>query len=71
MLNEKQHEIFNRILDLNMKFNDSNKTSSERLNYLGKLVDAKCELRDDMGVDAYNNFMNMGTRLFAEKKSED
>lgn len=67
MLNEKQHEIFSRILDYNHEMlNGINSVS--RYEALGKLTQAKIDLKKSMGEEAYNNFMEMGKKLFAPKQ---
>lgn len=67
MLNEKQHEIFSRILDYNHEMLHGTNSVS-RLEALGKLNQAKIELKKSMGEEVYNNFMNMGKKLFAPKE---
>lgn len=67
MLNEKQQEIFSRILDYNHEMLHGT-NSVFRYEALGKLTQAKIELKKSMGEEAYNNFMDMGKKLFAPKE---
>lgn len=67
MLNEKQQEIFRRILDYNHEMIHGTNSVS-RYEAMGKLNQAKIELKTSMGEEAYNNFMEMGKKLFAPKE---
>lgn len=53
MLTDIQREIFSRALDAK---------GIERESLL-------IELKEDMGAEAYSNFINMGKRMFAPAKS--
>lgn len=67
MLTEKQHEIFKRILDYNYESRHGINSVS-RIEALGKLIQAKIDLKESMGEKAYNNFMEQGKKLFAPKE---
>jgi len=72
MMTEKQSEIFRKVLDTNMEV--------DQLQAEGKFGEAwqKAEehnahvkvLKESMGEDAYNNFIEMGRQMFAPKKEE-
>jgi len=68
MLNEKQQELFSKVLDLNHEFTNENKNYTRKMELLHLLSKAKDELRKDMGEQNYNRFMNMGAKLFAPKE---
>jgi hypothetical protein len=67
MLNEKQQELFRIILDENHNMLHG-ETPTKKMEALGKLTQAKIDLKKDMGEEAYNNFMEQGRKLFAEKE---
>lgn len=69
MLNERQQELFRKILDYNHEMLHG-KTPKEKFEALGKKTQAQIDLKKDMGEEAYNNFMNMGKKLFASKEDE-
>jgi hypothetical protein len=66
MLNEKQQKLFNLILDYNHEVLHG-KTGTIKFEALGKLIQAKTDLKKSMGEEAYNTFMEMGGKLFAPK----
>ena len=67
MLNEKQREIFNQLLDVNYEMNHTE--DSDRKSELFKQVcELKNSLKKDMGEELYARFMNMGSKMFAPKK---
>ena len=71
-MTQEQSEIFRKVLDTNWEV--------DQLQAEGKFVEAwkKAEehnahvrdLKDSMGEEAYNNFINMGRQMFAPKKEE-
>ncbi len=72
MMTEKQSEIFRKVLDTNMevdqlqaegKFRDAWKKAEEHNDHVK-------ELKESMGEEAYNNFIEMGRQMFAPKKKE-
>jgi hypothetical protein len=72
MMTEKQSEIFRKVLDTNMevdqlqaegKFGEAWKKAEEHNAHVK-------ELKDSMGEEAYNNFIEMGRQMFAPKKEE-
>jgi len=67
MLNEEQQKIFRIILDTNYEVNHGENPTS-RMEALGKLTQAKIDLKKSMGEESYNNFMSMGQKLFAPKQ---
>ena len=66
---EKQQVIFQKILDYNHEMNNRDNSGTQRMEALGKLTQAKIDLKNSMGADAYNNFMDMGQRMFAPKRN--
>lgn len=67
MLNEEQQKLFRIILDENHEMIHG-KTPTAKYEALGKLTQAKIDLKKSMGEEAYNNFMSMGKKLFAPKE---
>lgn len=68
LLTEEQRLIFEKVLDYNHEVNDTSKTGVQRMEALGKLTQAKEDLRKSMGQEAYDNFMSMGKKMFAPKE---
>lgn len=68
MLNDTQRLLFEKILDYNHEVKNVNNSGTQRMEFLGKLTQAKTDLKKSMGEDAYNNFMEMGQRMFAPKR---
>ena len=71
-MTEKQSEIFRKVLDTNMevdqlqaegKFGEAWKKAEEHNGHVK-------ELKESMGEEAYNNFIEMGRQMFAPKKKE-
>lgn len=72
MMTEKQSEIFRKVLDTNWEV--------DQLQAEGKFVEAwkkaeehnahVKELKESMGEEAYNNFIERGRQMFAPKKEE-
>jgi hypothetical protein len=72
MMTEKQSEIFRKVLDTNWEV--------DQLQAQGKFGEAwqkaeehnahVKELKESMGEDSYNNFIEMGRQMFAPKKEE-
>ena len=72
MMTEKQSEIFRKVLDTNMevdqlqaegKFGEAWQKAEEHNAHVK-------ELKESMGEEAYNNFIEMGRQMFAPKKKE-
>lgn len=72
MMTEKQSEIFRKVLDTNMevdqlqaegKFSEAWKKAEEHNAHVK-------ELKESMGEEAYNNFIELGRQMFAPKKEE-
>lgn len=66
MLTKNQQELFSIVLELNyeMKITTS---PAKKIEALKRLIQAKDDLKKDMGEEAYNKFMDMGTKMFASK----
>jgi len=72
MMTEKQSEIFRKVLDTNMeviqlqaegKFLKAFEKAKEHNAHVKKL-------KESMGEEAYNNFIEIGRQMFAPKKEE-
>jgi hypothetical protein len=72
MLTETQREIFNKILDTNWAYKHAIEEGRPHVAIKtgNDLANLKDELRAHMGVEAYDNFMNMGRKMFAPKTEE-
>lgn len=64
MLTDDQRLLFTKILDLNYDINREH-SNTKKFELFERLNAAKTELRNSMGADAYNEFMNKGQRMFA------
>jgi len=63
---EKSQELFRKVLDLNHEMVNETKPVT-KFELLDKLTQAKTELKKEMGDEAYDEFMSMGTKLFSPK----
>ncbi len=72
MMTEKQSEIFRKVLDTNWevdqlqaegKFKEAWKKAEDHNAHVK-------ELKESMGEEAYNNFIELGRQMFAPKKKE-
>lgn len=64
MLNDKQRKIFSEVLDLNWDC-DNETDPVKKKELVIRLRAKKTELKDDMGEEAYDNFMSMGQKMFS------
>ena len=60
MLNDTQRLLFEKILDYNHEVKNVNNSGTQRMEFLGKLTQAKTDLK---------KFMDMGQRMFAPKRN--
>jgi len=67
MMTDPQRLMFREILDLNWEFEHS-KDWNEKIELGKKLSSKKSELKSSMGEKEYNNFIDMGRQMFAQKK---
>jgi len=69
-MTKEQHKLFGEILDLNWEIKEDyeNRNIADAWNKKIKLEDLKDQLRDDMGADEYDAFMNNGRKMFAPKE---
>lgn len=65
MLTDTQREIFSKLLDKSYDLKKSTGTLEERKQLHKEVGDLEKELEDSMGIDNYENFMNMGRRMFS------
>lgn len=63
---EKSQELFRKVLDLNHEMVNETKPV-KKYELLGQVINAKVELKKEMGDEAYDEFMSMGTKLFSPK----
>lgn len=69
MFTDKAAKIFNEILDLNWKAEKEVKRFSKEWSELQKDLGKKLsELKEEMGEDEYNRFMENGKKMFSPKK---
>jgi len=64
----EQSRILSKLIDANWEMNNTNNDYSERDQYRQEYYNLRKELIDSMGLDNYNEFMNMGRRMFAPAK---
>jgi len=64
----EQSRILSKLIDANWEMNNTNNDYSERDQYREEYYNLRKELIDSMGLDNYNEFMNMGRRMFAPAK---
>ena len=64
MLNDKQREMFSRLLDVNYEMNRESDVD-KKLDLLNQVSLLKQELKEDMGEESYTRFMNMGAQMFS------
>jgi hypothetical protein len=64
----EQSRILSKLIDANWEMNNTNNDYSERDQYREEYYNLRKELIDSMGLDKYNEFMNMGRRMFAPAK---
>ena len=69
MLNETQRLLFEKVLDYNHEVRNEKNSGTQRIEALDKLNQAQIDLKNSMGENAYNNFMEMGQKLFAPKRN--
>jgi hypothetical protein len=69
MLNDKQREIFSRLLDVNYEMKRESDVD-KKLDLLNQVSLLKQELKEDMGEESYTRFMNMGARMFRPKDQD-
>lgn len=63
-MTEEQSVIFREILDLNWEFTNSNDWT-QKWELAKTLSNKKRELKESMGEDEYNKFMENGRKMFA------
>ena len=67
-MTEKQSHIFNKLLDANWEV----KEAVEREDYLQayemqkRVTQLKAQLREDMGAEAYDRFVEIGKKMFSK-----
>ena len=72
MMTEEQSKIFNKVLETNWQV-DQLQAEGKFTAAWEKAEEHKAhvkELKESMGEEAYNNFINLGREMFAPKKEE-
>ena len=69
-MTSKEQKIFSSILDLNHEAINEAKPS-KKLELLIQLNEKKRQLKESMGDNEYDKFMNMGSIMFAPKDDDD
>jgi len=64
-MTDEQNKKFSKIVDLNWEINCETDSTIDRLKKSVILNHMIEDLKQDMGEDAYNAFMNAGRRMFA------
>lgn len=67
MLTNEQREIFRRILELNWNYSQET-NNSRKFELFEQLNQAKTEMKESMGEEAYASFIVKGMRMFAPKE---
>jgi hypothetical protein len=70
MLTEKQSTLLREVIDLNWEFTHETDWT-KKWNMAKELNNKKKELRDDMGSDEYDKFMDNGRKMFAPLEQEE
>lgn len=68
-MTESQSRKFSKILDLNWEASHE-KDPMKKWDMYKELHQMKKDLRDDMGHEEYDHFMEMGSKMLAPLKSE-
>lgn len=63
-MTNSQQTLFREILDLNWDLNQET-NAIQQWEMIKRLNDLKKELRDDMGAEEYDRFMENGRKMFA------
>ena len=69
-MTDEQYKIFSELLDTNQKFK-TEKVNSVKWDLAMRVNDLKKELKESMGEETYNQFMNAGEKMFQPKKKKD
>lgn len=69
-MTDEQYKIFSELLDTNQKFK-TEKVNSVKWDLAMRVNDLKKELKESMGEETYNQFMNAGEKRFQPKKKKD
>ena len=71
-MNEQQRKKFSKVLDINWEIKELQESGkwNEALEKVKELNALKKDLRDDMGHEVYDNFIENGRKMFAPKTSE-
>ena len=64
-MNERSSQLFSQLVDINWELNNVNYPRTIKLALIEQYWKIKNELIDEMGIDAFNNFIEQGRRMFA------
>jgi len=70
MLTEKQSNLLREVIDLNWEF-EQETDWSKKWNMAKELNTKKKELREDMGGEEYDKFIENGRKMFAPLKEAE
>lgn len=73
MMTNEQSAIFSQVLDTNWEIKELIEAGKfvDALPKVKQLNELKATLRQSMGAEAYDNFMDTGRRMFAPVEDED
>lgn len=64
-MTDEQRKKFSKIVNLNWEINNQTDSEIEKFKKSAVLNDMIEDLKQDMGEDEYNSFINAGRRMFA------
>lgn len=66
-MNERSSQLFSQLVDINWELNNVDYPKTIKFALTEQYWKIKNELIDEMGIDAFNNFIEQGRRMFAPK----
>ncbi len=66
-MNKEQEQLFKELLDLNWEM-EKERDMMKKWGLVIAVNDKRKELRESMGEEAYQKFMNAGSKLFSKKE---
>jgi hypothetical protein len=66
-MNERSSQLFSQLVDINWELNNVDYPKTIKFALTEQYWKIKNELIDEMGIDAFNNFVEQGRRMFAPK----
>jgi hypothetical protein len=71
MLTPDQSKLFGKIVDLNWDISHSGASFPERLEMVREMNRIEQDLRDSMGEEEYDRFLDLGRRMFAPADEDE